>query len=46
VSGVNKVWIYTLESAARANDMASKMIDTYRQVDYDEYVSMLGGSKV
>lgn len=44
VSGVNKLLIYTLDSTARANDMASKMIDTYRRLEYDEYVSMVGGS--
>ncbi len=44
VSGVNKLLIYTLDSTARANDMASKMIDTYRGLEFDEYVSMLGGT--
>ena len=42
VSGVDKLLIYTLDSAASADKSYKSLIDTYTQLDYEEYISAYG----
>ena len=42
VSGVEKLLIYTLDSATSASNSYSNWTDEYRELGYEEYISMSG----
>jgi len=43
VNGIEKLLVYTLDSAAKANQSYNGLITSYRKIGFDEYVSMSGG---
>lgn len=43
VNGIDKLLIYNLDSAAKANDAYRQIIDSYQKLNYDEYASAYGG---
>ena len=43
VSGVEKLLIYKLDSAARADKSYKDLITTYKELGYEEYMAMYGG---
>ncbi len=42
-TGIEKLLVYTLDSAARADKSYQQIIETYRKLDYEEYASVYGG---
>ncbi len=43
VSGIEKLLIYNLDSAARADKSYKEIITTYQELDFEEYASAYGG---
>ena len=43
VSGIEKLLIYNLDSAARAEKSYKQIISTYQELDFEEYASAYGG---
>jgi len=43
VNGVEKLLVYTLDSAAKANQSYKGLITSYKKIGFDEYVTMAGG---
>lgn len=43
VNGIEKLLIYNLDSASRADKTYKEIITTYQELDYEEYASAYGG---
>jgi hypothetical protein len=43
VNGIEKLLIYTLDSAAKASQSYKTIITSYKKIGFEEYVSVLGG---
>ena len=43
VNGIEKLLIYTLDSAAKAGQSYKSIITTYKKIGFEEYVTMAGG---
>lgn len=44
VNGIEKLLIYTLDSAAIASQSYKSIVTSYRKIGFEEYVSMTGGT--
>jgi hypothetical protein len=42
VSGINKLLVYQLDSASAADKSYKSLIETYKDLDYEEYISAYG----
>ncbi len=45
VSGIEKLLIYNLDSAARADRSYTEVFKTYQELGYEEYMAMYGGGR-
>lgn len=43
VNGIEKLLVYTLDSAAKANQSYKSIITSYKKIGFEEYVTMAGG---
>lgn len=43
ISGIDKLLIYNLDSASRADKAYKQIISTYQELDFEEYASAYGG---
>ncbi|MFZ4548750.1 MAG: DUF4252 domain-containing protein [Bacteroidales bacterium] len=43
VNGIEKLLVYTLDSAAKAGQSYKGLITSYKKIGFDEYVTMAGG---
>lgn len=43
VNGIEKLLVYTLDSAATANNNYKEIITSYQEIGYEEYAAMYGG---
>jgi len=43
VNGIDKLLIYNLDSASKANNAYQEIISAYQKIDYEEYASAYGG---
>lgn len=43
VNGIEKMLVYTLDSAAKAGQSYKSLITSYKEIGFEEYVTMAGG---